>query len=103
MLNWDNPLAASVPRTNGYRPSLNLVDESFVDEPTVEVVESERSAKTQVAIESPTESATLATSVIGAASGSESMEAASTAHALRTERKTFQTSAAGSCRRQARY
>ena len=89
MLNWDNPLAASVPRTNGYRPSLNLVDESFVDEPTVEVVESERSAKTQVAIESPTESATLATSVIGAASGSESMEAASTAHALRTERKTF--------------
>ena len=89
MLNWDNPLAASVPRTNGCRPSLNLVDESFVDEPTVEVVESERSAKTQVAIESPTESATLATSVIGAASGSESMEAASTAHALRTERKTF--------------
>lgn len=89
MLNWDNPLAASVPRTNGYRPSLNVVDESFVDEPTVEVVESERSAKTQVAIESPTESATLATAVIGAASDSESMEAASTARALRSERKTL--------------
>ena len=89
MLNWDNPLAASVPRTNGYKPSLNLVDESFVDEPTVEVVESERNAKAQVAIESPTESATLATAVIGAASDSESMEAASTARALRTGRKTF--------------
>ncbi|MBO0612290.1 ribonucleotide-diphosphate reductase subunit beta [Thiothrix fructosivorans] len=66
-LNWDNPLAAPVPRTNGYQPTFSL-DEVFVEEPTVEVDESELSAKTQVAVKSPTESATLATAVTEAAS-----------------------------------
>ncbi|OQX08483.1 MAG: hypothetical protein BWK73_25180 [Thiothrix lacustris] len=50
-LNWDNPLAAPVPRTNGYKPAFSL-DEVFVEEPTVEVDESELSAKTQVAVKS---------------------------------------------------
>ena len=66
-LNWDNPLAAPVPRTNGYQPTFSL-DEVFVEEPTVEVDESELSAKTQVAIKSPAESATFATTVTEAAS-----------------------------------
>ncbi len=86
-LNWDNPLAASVPRTNGHKPPLKLVDESFVDEPTVEVDESERSAKTQVAVKSPTESATLATAVTEAASDNKPLwkPHAPTSHTFTTE------------------
>lgn len=76
ILNWDNPLAASVPRTNGCQPTFSL-DEVFVEEPTVEVDESELSAKTQVAVKSPTESATFATAVTEAASH-RSVEAAPT-------------------------
>ena len=89
-LNWDNPLAASVPSTNGYKPPLKLVDESFVDEPTVEVRESERSAKTQVATEPTAESATVATAVTAAASDN-SVEAATTVSARSTTRHTFTT------------
>ena len=66
-LNWDNPLAAPVPRANGYKPTFSL-EEVFVEEPTVEVDESELSAETQVAIESSTQQKTVTTAVMGAAS-----------------------------------
>ncbi len=66
-LNWDDPLAAAVPRTNGYKPTFSLED-VFVEEPTVEVDESELSAKTQGAVKSPTESTSFTTALAGAAS-----------------------------------
>lgn len=66
-LNWDDPLAAAVPRTNGYKPTFSLED-VFVEEPTVEVDESELSAKTQGAVKSPTESTSFTTALVGAAS-----------------------------------
>ncbi len=81
-LNWDNPLAAPVPRTNGHKPQLKLVDESFVDEPTVEVDASEYCAKTQVAIKSPAEQATVATAVTEVASNMH-VEATPTVSTLR--------------------
>ncbi|WGZ94990.1 MAG: ribonucleotide-diphosphate reductase subunit beta [Candidatus Thiothrix putei] len=66
-LNWDNPLAAPVPRTNGYQPAFSL-DEVFVEAATVEVDESEFSAETQGAVKSPTESASVTTTLTETAS-----------------------------------
>ncbi|MDD5391393.1 MAG: ribonucleotide-diphosphate reductase subunit beta [Thiothrix sp.] len=89
MLNWDNPLAAPVPHANGHKPQVKVVNESFVDEPTVEVDESELSAKTQVAIESPAESAAFATAVIGAASSNTDGHVEAATISTRAERKPF--------------
>lgn len=86
MLNWDNPLAAPVPRTNGHKPQLRVVDDFFVDEPTVEVDDSERSAETQ--IEPPAQQTAVATAVTEAAS-SHVAEAAPKVSTTRTARQPF--------------
>lgn len=89
MLNWDNPLAAPAPRTHGNKPQLRVVDDFFVDEPTVEVDDSERSAETQV--EPPTEQTAVTTAVTGAASSNTDVtaEAASQISAIRPARQPF--------------
>ncbi|MBU0654892.1 MAG: ribonucleotide-diphosphate reductase subunit beta [Gammaproteobacteria bacterium] len=86
MLNWDDPLAAPIPRVNGHKPQLKVVD--VVDEPVVEVVNREISTETQVAESTPAQPQASATQVTGAAS-TPVEEAATNAKAPRSARKAF--------------
>lgn len=83
MLNWDDPFAAPVPRTNGTLPPA-VAKSFFVDEPTEEVDGSERSTETQV--ESPAQQTALTTTVTVAASALVT-EAASEVSISRTPRQ----------------
>ena len=85
MLNWDNPLAAPVPRATCKKPQLRLVAEAFIDDPTVEVEQRELSAETQVIAQpSSAESSAVTKAVMKvAASVSLEMEAAAKVKTLR--------------------
>ncbi|EIJ35308.1 ribonucleotide-diphosphate reductase subunit beta [Thiothrix nivea] len=84
MLNWDDPLAAPIPRVNGHKPQLKVVD--AVDEPVVEVENREIVTETQVAESTPAQPQASATEVTEAASPPLE-EAATQAPALRRARQ----------------